>query len=329
MSKIRIGIVGLGYLGKFHFEKFKNLDDVIVTSICDTNEKILKNYNYSNIFKTSDYKKILPYIDAVSIVTPTNTHFEIAKFFLENKKDVLVEKPITKTVEEAKILNKIAEKNNSILQVGHLEEFNPAVIACKSYIENPMFIESIRISTYTGRSTDIDVIRDLMIHDIEIMLNFVKDNIKFIHAAGAPVLTDKIDIANVRIVFENGCTANFTASRVSLKKERKMRFFQKNRYISIDFEKKFAKIYSINKKENEKIKPIDFLTKFKYKKLKFPEKVDQLKEEISSFVNCIKKREKPVVDGIAGQRALELSLKILKNLEENLNDTIHRYQQRD
>ncbi len=326
MSKIRIGIIGLGYLGKFHFEKFKDINDVIVTSICDTNEKILKNYTYSDIFKTTNYKEILPFVDAVSIVTPTNTHFKIAKFFLENKKDILVEKPITTTVEEAQILNKIAENNNSILQVGHLEEFNPAVIACKSYIENPMFIESIRISSFTGRGTDIDVIRDLMIHDIEIMLNFVKDNIKFIHAAGAPVLTDKIDIANVRIVFENGCTANFTASRVSLKKERKMRFFQKNRYISIDFDKKFAKIYSINKKENEKIKPIDFLTKFKYKKLKFPEKVDQLKEEISSFINCIKKREKPVVDGIAGQRALELSLKILKNLKENLNDTIYRHQ---
>ncbi len=325
MSKIRIGVIGLGYLGKFHFEKYKLLDDVEITGICDINKENLKKYNKLDIIKTNDYKKLLPVVDAVSIVTPTETHYEIAKFFLENKKDVLVEKPITATVNEAKILNKIAKKNNCILQVGHLEEFNPAVLACKEYINNPMFIESIRISTYTGRSTDIDVIRDLMIHDIEIMLNFVNEEIKFIHAAGAPVITDKIDIANVRIVFKNGCTANFTASRISLKKERKMRFFQKNRYISIDFDKKFAKIYSINKKEDEQIKPIDFLTKFKYKKLKFPEKVDQLKEEIVSFIQCVKNRKKPVVDGYAGERALDLSLKILENLKENLNDTVHRY----
>ena len=328
MSKVKIGIVGLGYLGKFHFEKFKNFTDVEIAAVCDINEKNFKKVD-KNVLKVLDYRKLLPHVDAVSIVTPTNTHYEIAKFFLENKIDVLLEKPICSSVEEAKILNEIAYKNNCIFQIGHLEEFNPAVIACKKYIENPMFIESIRISPFTGRSTDIDVIRDLMIHDIEIMLNFIKNEVKFIHAAGAPVITDKADIANVRIVFKNGCTANFTASRISLKKERKMRFFQKNRYISIDFDKKYAKMYSLNKKDGEKIKVVDFLTKFKYKKLKFPEKVDQLQEEIKSFIECVKMRKKPVVDGYAGQKALELSLMILKNLEENLNDTIYRYQQRD
>ena len=324
MSKIKVGIIGLGYLGRFHFEKYKSFDNVEITALCDLNEKNLKKFKGS-FLKTTDYKEIINLVDAVSIVSPTNTHFEIAKFFLENRKDVLVEKPICETISQAEQLNKIAEKNNCIFQVGHLEEFNPAVISCREYINDPMFIESIRISPYSGRSTDIDVIRDLMIHDIEIMLNFVKDEVKFIHAAGAPVITDKVDIANVRIVFNNGCTANFTASRISLKKERKMRFFQKNRYISIDFAKKFAKIYSIKKKPSEKIKPIDFLTKFNYKKLKFPDKVDTLKEEIKSFLNCVQTRKKPVVDGIQGQRALEMSLKILKNLEENLNDTIYRH----
>ena len=326
MAKIRVGVIGMGYLGKFHYEKYKRFDDVEVVAICDSEEKKLENFSAK--VKSRDYKEILNEVDAVSIATPTNTHFKIAKFFLENSKDVLVEKPICETVEEADELIKIANKNNCILQVGHLERFNPAVIAGKKYIKNPMFIEAIRISQFTGRSTDIDVIRDLMIHDIDIMLNFVNEEIKFIHAAGAPVITDKPDIANVRIVFKNGCTANFTASRISLKKERKMRFFQKNMYISINFDKKNIKIYSL-KTDKDKISAIDFLKSFRFKRLKFPEKVDPLYMEINSFIECIKTRNKPVVDGKAGKRALELSLKILKNLEENLNDTIYRYKQRD
>jgi len=320
MSKIRVGVVGLGYLGKFHLEKYKLFNDVIITGVCDTDEKKLKLKG--NFLKTTMYKDLLPLVDAVSIATPTSTHFEIAKFFLENGKDVLLEKPITSTIEEAEELVRISERNGNILQVGHLERFNPAVVACKEYITKPMFIEAIRISSFTGRSVDIDVIRDLMIHDIDIMLNFVNEDIKFIHAAGAPVITDKADIANVRIVFKNGCTANFTASRISLKKERKMRIFQKNMYISIDFDRKEVKVYYLKKKDISG--KFDFIKNFRFKKLKFPN-VDQLYKEIESFIECVKKRLNPVVDGKTAKRALELSLMILKNLEENFNDSIHRH----
>ncbi len=326
MKFIKIGIIGLGYLGKFHFEKYLKFKNIKITALCDINPNNLKNFDPKIYFCTDNYKKIIDKVDAVSIVTPTHTHFEIAKFFLENNKDVLLEKPMCSKVREAEILIEIAEKKNRILQIGHLERFNPAVVACKNIITNPMFIEAVRIAPFTGRSTDIDVVRDLMIHDIDIILNFVNEDIKFIHAAGAPVLTNKIDIANVRIVFQNGCTANFTSSRISFKKERKMRIFQKNMYISIDFDKKFAKIYFLKRKNKKKvIKPIDFLTQFRFKKLKFPDKIDQLYNEIESFIECIITRKKPVVDGKAGKKALDISLKILKNLEENLNDSIHRH----
>jgi len=323
-SNIRIGVIGLGYLGKFHLEKYLKLKkDVKVTALVDISEEVLSDFvKIKDAKKTSNYREIVDDIDAVSIVTPTNTHYEIAKFFLESGKDVLLEKPITSTVEEADELVDISEKNGNIFQIGHLERFNPAVNACKSYIDKPMFIECIRIAPYIGRSIDTDVIRDLMIHDIDIILNIVKSKIKSIHAVGVPILTDKLDIANARLVFDSGCVVNITSSRVSFKKERKIRIFSNNRYISINYEKKSIQVYTLNKGDKKVIKAKDFLTCFKMKKLKFSSKTDQLQLEIESFVNCIKSRITPEVSGVEGRNALETALKILSNAEVNLNDTV-------
>jgi predicted dehydrogenase len=326
MDKIRIGVVGLGYLGKYHLDKYLKLNsNVVVTAVSDISSVALENINISNIKKATNYKDIVKDVDAVSIVTPTNTHYEIAKFFLENSKDVLLEKPITETVEEADELIAISEQYGNIFQIGHLERFNPSVMACKEYITKPMFLESIRISPYLGRSVDTDVIRDLMIHDIDIILSIVKSKVKKIHAVGVPILTDKIDIANARVIFDSGCVVNITSSRVSFKKERKIRIFQENRYISIDYEKKKIKIYTLNKGDKKVIKAKDFLTAFKMKRLKFSTNVDQLQLEIESFIDCVKNRVNPEVSGVEGRNALEVALKILKDAEENLNDTICRY----
>jgi predicted dehydrogenase len=322
LDKVRVGIVGLGYLGRFHLEKYLMSDDVNVTAVSDISEESLKRVKNNEIIKTKNYIDILQHIDAVSIVTPTETHFEIAKFFLENGKDVLLEKPITTTVSEADKLIEISEKNGNIFQIGHLERFNPAVVACQKYLGRPMFIECIRISPYIGRSIDTDVIRDLMIHDIDIILSIVKSRLKNVHAVGVPILTDKIDIANARLVFESGCVVNITASRVSFKRERKIRIFQENRYISLDYEKRKATVYTLDKKDKKVIKPLDFLSCFKMNKIKFPKKIDQLEHEIKSFINCVKKRVNPPVSGKEGRNALDVALKILNDLEEKLNGSI-------
>ncbi len=326
-SKIRVGVIGLGYLGRFHLEKYLKLKDkVVVTALSDISPDVLSNFSkIKTVINSTDYREILDEVDAVSIVTPTNTHYEIAKFFLENNKDVLLEKPITSTLEEANELVKIAEKNGNIFQIGHLERFNPAVMACKDYIEKPMFIECIRISPYIGRSTDTDVVRDLMIHDIDIILSIIKSKISKIHAVGVPILTDKIDIVNGRLIFDSGCVVNITSSRVSFKRERKIRIFQANRYISINYEKKTIKIYTLNKGEKKVIKAKDFLTCFKMKRLKFPTKTDQLQLEIDSFIKCVKNRISPEVSGVEGRNALDAALKILSNVEVNLHDSVCGY----
>ena len=325
-SNIRIGVVGLGYLGKFHLDKYLKIKNgVKVTALSDISEDTLENFRkIPDTKRVTDYREILGDVDAVSIVTPTCTHYEIAKFFLENGKDVLLEKPMTSTVEEANRLVEISEKNGNIFQIGHLERFNPAVMACKEYIDKPMFIECLRISPYIGRSTDTDVIRDLMIHDIDIILSIVKSRIKNIHAVGVPILTDKIDISNARLIFDSGCVVNITSSRVSFKKERKIRIFQDNRYISINYEKKSIRVYTLNKGNRQVIKPTDFLTCFKMKRLKFSHNIDQLQLEIDAFVNCVKNRITPEVSALEGRNALEAALKILSNVEVNLDDTLCR-----
>jgi predicted dehydrogenase len=299
-NKIRIGVIGLGYLGKFHFEKYRQSRSVNLTCAVDQKIKNLGFINDVRIIKTDKYTDIINNVDAVSIVTPTNTHYRIAKYFLENKKHVLLEKPMTETVAQATKLNDLAKKNKCVLQIGHLEQFNPAIKKLKQNFKDPQFIEVHRLCQFNPRANDVDVVLDLMIHDIDIVLSLVKKSIKNISVSGKKIITDLTDIANVRIKFEGNIIANLTASRISTKNERKMRIFSDKTYYSVDFINNELKQLIKNDKNK-------FITKnFKFKK------ADSLKEEINNFINTCYGKDVPMTDGISGETALKVAKKITR-----------------
>ena len=245
MSKIRTAVIGVGYLGKFHAQKYAQLESSELVAVCDASLEIAQAIaNEHDVPAYTDFKELIGKVDAVSIVVPTQKHYEVAKVFLENKIHVLLEKPITSTVEEAEELVKIADENKCVFQIGHLERFNPAVLALEDELKQPLFIESNRIAPFNPRGADVNVVLDLMIHDIDIILDFARSPVKSIAANGVAVISKEIDIANARITFENGCVANVTASRVSMKSERIMRIFQHDDYISIDFQNKRLAIHN-------------------------------------------------------------------------------------
>ncbi len=244
---MRIGIVGTGAMGNNHLRVVHNLPELQLTCAADTNRENLEiACQPYPIKKFSDYSKILDLVDAVMISTPTESHFQIGKFFLENKKHTLIEKPITQTISQVNELIGISQRENLILAACHPERFNPAVVHIKHLIKKPLFIEVQRLGSFSPRSLDVDVILDLMIHDIDIILQWDQSNIKNINASGIPIISKKIDIANVRLEFNSGLVANMTASRVSQKKTRKLRIFQKNQYFSIDYKKQRVKTYGLN-----------------------------------------------------------------------------------
>ena len=308
-KKLRVGVIGAGYLGKFHAEKYARMDNVDLVGVVDKNrssaEDVAGNYN---IRAYIDHKELLGKVDAASIVVSTPAHYAVSKDFLENDVDLLIEKPMTVTLEEADELIRIAESRGLIIQVGHLERFNPAVVALRDIIKNPMFIESHRLSIYHSRGTDVSVVLDLMIHDIDIMLNFVRSDIKTIHAAGIPVISEHIDIANARLEFESGCIANVTASRISTKNERKVRLFQKDAYISVDFAN--CKITVINKAGQG---GTGLIPGMGIKQLSFTN-TDALEDELVSFVKAVKRRETPEVTGQMGRNALKIALSIMEQI---------------
>jgi predicted dehydrogenase len=299
-NKIRVGVIGLGYLGKFHYQKYKLNRSVNLTSVVDQQIENLDFIDSKKIIKTDKYANIIDNVDAVSIVTPTKTHYKIAKFFLENKKHVLLEKPMTETVPQANKLNSLAKRNKCILQIGHLEQFNPAVKKLKQSFKNPQFIEVHRLCQFNPRANDVDVVLDLMIHDIDIVMSLVKKRIKKISVSGKKIITDLTDIANVRIEFSDNIIANLTASRISTKNERKMRIFSNKAYYSIDFINSELKQLSKNDKNK-------FITKvFKFKK------ADSLKEEINNFINTCYGKDISMTDGVAGEIALKVAKRITK-----------------
>ena len=313
MEKIKVGVVGVGYFGQFHAEKYARMENVELVGVVDTDpSRARAAAKECRTRAFSDHREILDRVQAVSIAVPTPLHYSVAKDFLLRGIDVLLEKPISKSVEEAGELIELAESRGRILQVGHLEEFNGPLLALEGIIRDPVFIESNRLGPFLMRSTDIDIVLDLMIHDIEIILSWVDAPVKWFHAVGIPVLTSHIDIANVRMEFENGCTVNLTASRVSREKVRKIRLFQPNGYLSIDF--LAQKVVFASKKESPG-------------KGEFPEilvekipvkKVDPLEMEIRSFLQCVRDRKPPRVSGRDGKRALELALQITRQIEELL-----------
>jgi len=313
VDKIKVGVIGVGYFGQFHAEKYARMEDVELVGVVDIDPSraraVAKEVRTQPFFHHSE---ILDRVQAVSIAVPTPLHHGIATDFLLRGIDVLIEKPISKDLAEAEALIDLAESKGLILQVGHLEQFNGPLLALEGIIQNPMFIESNRLGPFLTRGTDIDIVLDLMIHDIEIILSWVDARVKWFHAVGIPVLTPHIDIANVRIEFENGCTANLTASRVSREKVRKIRLFQPNGYLSIDF--LAQKVVFASKKEGpgKEALPEILVQKIPVKK------VDPLEIEIQSFLQCVRDRKPPRVSGRDGKRALELALQIIQQIHEVL-----------
>lgn len=305
MKKIRVGVIGLGRLGSIHAKIYSALETVELAGICDIDEHAARLTAES--LKTSwstDYKKLLDnQLDAVNIVTPTILHYEIAKFFLQNKIHVLIEKPVTKTLKEAGDLMKIAHKNKLIMQVGHVERFNSAIQAVEKLSNKPRFIEVHRLGPFAPRVKDVGVVLDLMIHDIDIVLGLTKSKVKNIDALGIKILTNHEDIANARIRFKNGTVCDLTASRVTSDSLRKIRIFQDDCYISIDYMAQEAFIY---RKINNQIvsEKIDI------------QKEAPLQKELASFIECIVNNKKPVVSGKEAYEALKVALDILKKIHK-------------
>ncbi|MFV1982503.1 MAG: Gfo/Idh/MocA family oxidoreductase [Thiohalomonadales bacterium] len=311
MKTLKTAVIGVGYLGKFHAEKYHNIPDSELIAVIDKNAELVQEIATKlNVQALTDFTKLKGKVDAVSIVVPTQLHYETAKFFLENNIHVLLEKPITTTVKQASELVQLANKNNIILQVGHLERFNPAILALKDVLNKPLFIESHRVAPFNPRGADVNVILDLMIHDIDIIMNMVKSRVTHIDANGVTVLSNDIDIANIRLQFESGCVANVTASRAGLKSERKMRLFQHDAYITIDFQNKKLGIH--RKGEGEMYPGV---SNIKSEEQAF-DHGDALFSEIESFLNAIRNKTKPVVSGEDGQLALETALKITDLLKQ-------------
>ena len=311
MNEIRVGVIGVGYLGQYHAEKYSQMNNVTRVGVADIDqaraEAIAARYD-SRAF--TDYRDLLCKVDAVSIVVPTESHFDVGLESLKRDVDVMIEKPMTTTLEQADKLIEIAETKRRILQVGHLERFNPAVLALKDFITRPMFIEVHRLSIFKDRSTDVSVVLDLMIHDIDILLNIVKSNIQSIHAAGVPVICDHADIANVRMQFNSGCVANVTASRISTKNQRKIRIFQKDTYISVDFASREITLIRRNEENSNSVVP-----GMEFQQMCFTE-ADVLEDELTSYVQSVSTRKAPVVSGHAGRKALAVALDIMGQVDE-------------
>jgi predicted dehydrogenase len=310
MKKLKCAVIGTGYLGKFHAEKYASLSDCELVAVVDINEAAAKEVAEKHgATALTDYQSLLGSVDAVSIVVPTTLHHKVSLDFLNAGAHVLVEKPITVTVAEADELIAIAKQKKLILQVGHLERFNPAVLGLDQE-EKPLFIESHRLSPFNPRANDVSVVLDLMIHDIDIILALVDSEVERIDASGTAVLTQGTDIANARLLFKSGCVANVTASRISLKMERKMRMFRPSSYVSVDFQNRVLSRHHTGQKEMFPGIPeiVSEETVF--------ESGDALLEEIKHFVNCIHTGENPLVSGEAGKRALETAIAITRLLGE-------------
>jgi predicted dehydrogenase len=316
MSKIRAAVIGVGYLGRFHAQKYVKVPGCELVAVVDGREEV-RNAVAAEVGTqaVADYRELLGKLDAVSVVTPTPAHFEIADAFLAAGAHVLVEKPITETPEQAKALIATATRHGKILQVGHLERFNAAVLAAEPHLNAPRFMECVRLAPYKERGTDVNVVLDLMIHDIDLVQSLAGSEIVSIDAIGTPVFSGEIDIANARLRFANGCVANTTASRVSMKTERKLRIFEDAAYISLDLQQK---ILTLIRKRDGVPQPGQLPVSIEEANL---EQGDALKSEIESFLDCIRNNKRPIVSGEDGLRALETAIRITEQVHANLART--------
>lgn len=309
MSSLRTAVIGVGYLGNFHAQKYAALEGVELVGVVDASpDRAAEVAAACGCGSFTDYRDLIGKVDAVSVVVPTQYHYEVAREFLAVGVHVLIEKPITVTIEQADELIALADTNRLVFQVGHLERFNPVMMAAEEVLNEPLFVESVRIAPFKPRGTDVNVVLDLMIHDIEIIQHLVKSPVARIDAVGAPVFTGEEDIANARIAFENGCIANVTASRISLKSERKMRIFQRDAYLTLDFQNK--KVLVAKKGAGELLPGVPNVQVTEQEL----GQSDPLLSEISSFVEAIRQGKQPQVSGRDGRMALETALKINQSL---------------
>jgi predicted dehydrogenase len=323
---LKIGVFGTGHLGKFHLNNWKEISQVEIVGFYDPNDEIaaevIEKYQ---IKRFTDPNELIALIDAADIVAPTNFHFELCQLAIRNGKHVFVEKPLANTMDEARELVKLVKESNIKLQVGHVERFNPAYLATKSLHLQPMFMEVHRLAQFNPRGTEVSVILDLMIHDIDIILSMVKSEVKSISASGVAVLTDTPDIANVRIEFNNGCVANLTSSRISMKKMRKMRIFQKDAYVGIDFLNKKTEVIRLKGEADENVFEFDIDTPKGKKTIAVanplvPE-VNAIKRELEEFRDAILQNTVPVVSEVDGFRAMEVAHQILHKIRNNTINT--------
>jgi predicted dehydrogenase len=313
MNKIRAAVIGVGYLGRFHAQKYAQLAECELVAVVDGREEVRNAVAAEvNTRAVTDYRELLGKVDAVSVVTPTPAHFEIADAFLGAGAHVLVEKPITETPDQARALIARAADTKRILQVGHLERFNAAVLAAEPHLRTPRFMECVRLAPYKERGTDVNVVLDLMIHDIDLVQSLAGSDIESIDAIGTPVFSGEIDIANARLRFANGCVANTTASRVSLKPERKLRIFEDAAYMSLDLQQK---ILTLIRKREGPPQPGQLPVNIEEANL---DQGDALKAEIASFLECIRNNRRPIVSGEDGLRALETAIRITDLVHANL-----------
>jgi predicted dehydrogenase len=313
-DKIRTAVIGVGYLGRFHAQKYCALPNAELVAVVDINPATARQVAAEcGTMALTDYHELFDRVEAVSIVVPTSHHYAVAKACLQNGIHVLLEKPMTATLVEADELIALAKGRGLILQVGHLERFNSATVALRGILNVPRFIESHRLAPFNRRGTDISVVLDLMIHDIDIILTIVDSAVSAIQANGASVLTQDIDIANARIQFANGCVANVTASRISRKAQRKMRIFQQDAYISIDFQDKILAVY---RKGTREIFP--GIPEIINEEKRF-EHSDAIKAEIQAFLATIRGRAEPSVSGEDGRQALAIALQIGRLLSQASN----------
>ncbi len=315
-DKLRVGVIGVGHLGEYHVQKYKAIPAVELVGVVDTNfERANEMARRYNTRAYREHHDILHMVDAVSLAVPTEVHFNVAKDILSKGVHLLVEKPITYRLEPADTLISMAQKNDLVLQVGLVERFNPAVVKMESMLNRPIFLESHRMNLFTTRGTDVDVVLDLMIHDLDIILHVVPSEVKEVHAMGMSVITGKTDIANARLIFENGTVANLTASRVSDKTLRKIRIFQLDAYLSVNCLKRELSVTRLDGRAKDSSSfPQVISNKMKY------HGSDPLADQISSFVNTVSNGSKPVVSGQDGRRALKFALTIIEQIENGCNN---------
>ena len=327
-QKISIGVIGVGHLGQHHVKHYSNMNNINLLGVYDSDS--VQGKKIANTYDTKYFEEaneLMQKCDAISIVTPTESHYDVANSAISNFNcNVFIEKPITETIIQADELIEEAKKRGLIIQVGHIERLNPALRVLDNYNLNPKFIDIQRLAPYTVRGTDVPVVLDLMIHDIDILLSLVKSKVKSIHASGVSILTNSVDIAHARIRFENGTVSSITSSRVAKDKVRKIKIFQENLYSTIDLLLSQTEIYNITKDkhliENAlHIEPFPEKNDNKYIIYEKPEidEYDPLRAELDNFVNSILKKEKPIVDGIAARNALNVVIKINDMILKDLN----------